>query len=336
MQVIQSNMGTSSTGRKVTGVTISNARGMSFSAISYGATITKVMVADKRGAVANVVLGYETVQEYERGTAYLGCMVGRFANRIGGARFVLGGKEYSLVKNEGANHLHGGTRAFDKMVWSAKVLRRRGAAGVRYTYTSRNGEEGYPGRLKVTVDYVLTEDNKLSFEYWAVTDASTPINLTNHTYWNLAGSGTVLAQELAFSCPFYLPTDTALIPTGEIARTAGTPLDFSTPKALGRDIAAVGLGYDHCLVLGKRYDALGHACTARDPSSGRTLELWTTQPAVQLYTGNHLDGRPFPKHGAFCLETQHFPDSANQGWVPSCILAPDQVYHQLSVHTFGA
>ena len=336
MQVMQSIMGTSSTGRKVTGVTISNARGMSFSAISYGATITKVNVPDKQGKAANVVLGYETLQEYERGTAYLGCMVGRFANRIGGARFVLGGKEYPLVKNEGANHLHGGTRGFDKVVWSAKVLRRRGAAGVRYTYTSRNGEEGYPGRLKVTADYVLTEDNTLSFEYWAVTDAATPINLTNHTYWNLAGSGTVLEQVLAFSCPFYLPTDTALIPTGEVSRTAGTPLDFSTPKAIGRDIAAVGLGYDHCLVLGKRYDALGHACTARDPSSGRTLELWTTQPAVQLYTGNHLDGRPFPKHGAFCLETQHFPDSANQGWFPSCILAPDQVYHQLSVHTFGA
>jgi aldose 1-epimerase len=336
MRVIQTNMGTASAGRKVAGVTISNTRGMSFSAISYGATITKVMVPDKRGAAANVVLGYETVQEYERGTAYLGCMVGRFANRIGGARFVLGGKEYPLVKNEGANHLHGGTRGFDKVVWSAKVIRRRGAAGVRYTYVSRNGEEGYPGRLKVTVDYVLTEDNKLSFEYWAVTDAPTPINLTNHTYWNLAGSGTVLGQELMFGCPFYVPTDAALIPTGEISRTAGTPLDFSTPKAIGRDIAAVGLGYDHCLVLGKRSDALGHACTARDPVSGRTLELWTTQPAVQLYTGNHLDGRPFPRHGAFCLETQHFPDSANQGWFPSCILVPDQVFHQLTVHTFGA
>jgi aldose 1-epimerase len=336
MQVIQSNMGTSSTGRKVAGVTISNRRGMSFTAISYGATITKVNVPDKSGSAANVVLGYETLQEYERGTAFLGCIVGRFANRVGGARFVLGGKEYPLAKNDGANSLHGGTRGFDKMVWTGKVFRRRNTAGVRYTYTSRNGEEGYPGRLKVTVDYALTEDSQLSFEYWAVTDASTPVNLTNHTYWNLAGSGTVLAQELMSSCPFYLPTDQGLIPTGEIARTAGTPVDFSTPKPIGRDIASVGLGFDHCLVLHKPYDALGHACTARDPSSGRALELWTTQPGVQLYSGNHLDGRPFPRHGAFCLETQHFPDSVNQGQFPSCILGPDQVYHQLTVHKFSA
>ena len=336
MQVTQKDFGTTSTGRKVTGVTVTNARGMSFSAIGYGATITKVNVPDRRGAAGNVVLGYEALQEYERGTSYLGCMVGRFANRIGGARFTLGGKEYQVAKNDGANSLHGGTRGFDKMVWASRVIRRRNAAGVRYTYTSRDGEEGYPGRLKVTVDYVLTEDNKLSFEYWAVTDAPTPLNLTNHTYWNLAGSGTVLEQELKFSCPFYLPTDAGLIPTGEVARTAGTPLDFSAPKAIGRDIASVGLGYDHCLVLGKRSDALGHACTARDPSSGRTLELWTTQPGVQLYSGNHLDGRPFPRHGAFCLETQYFPDSVNQGWFPSCILGPEQTYHQLTVHTFSA
>jgi aldose 1-epimerase len=336
MQVRQSNAGTSSTGRKVEGVTVSNARGMSFSAISYGATITRVDVPDKKGTAANVVLGYETLQEYERGTAFFGCIVGRFANRVGGARFSLGGTEYQLARNDGPNSLHGGTRGFDKMVWSAKVIRRRGAAGVRYTYTSRNGEEGYPGRLKVTADYVLTEDNKLSFEYWALTDAPTPVNITNHTYWNLAGSGTVLDQELRFSCPFYLPTDQGLIPTGEIARTAGTPVDFSAAKPIGRDIASVGLGYDHCLVLKKPCDVLGHACTARDPASGRTLELWTTQPGVQLYTGNHLDGKPFPKHGAFCLETQHFPDAVNQGQFPSCILSPDQVYHQLTVHAFGA
>jgi aldose 1-epimerase len=336
MKVIQSNLGTSSTGRKVTRVTVANARGMSFSAINYGATITTVRVPDKRGEAANVVLGYETLEEYERGTSFFGCIVGRFANRIAGGRFVLGDKEYTLARNDGANHLHGGIRGFDKMVWSAKVFRRRNAAGVRYHYTSRNGEEGYPGRLSVTADYSLTEDDRLSFEYWAIASAPTPVNITNHTYWNLAGSGTVLAQELAFSCPFYLPTDQGLIPTGEVARTAGTPLDFSSPKAIGRDIASVGSGYDHCLVLGKRYDALGHACTARDPSSGRTMELWTTQPGVQLYTANHLDGRPFPRHGAFCLETQHFPDSPNQGQFPSCILAPDQVYHQLTVHKFGA
>jgi aldose 1-epimerase len=336
MQVKRSNAGTSSTGRKVEGVTVANERGMSFSAISYGATITRVNVPDKNGTTANVALGYETLQEYERGTAFLGCIVGLFANRIAGARFLLGGKEYQLAKNDGINSLHGGIRGFDKMVWSAKVIRRRGAAGVRYTYTSGNGEEGYPGRLFVTADYVLTEDSKLSFEYWALADAPTPVNITNHSYWNLAGSGTVLDQELATRCPFYLPTDKDLLPTGEIARTAGTPVDFSTPKPIGRDIASVGVGFDHCLVLKKPHDALGHACTARDPASGRTLELWTTQPGVQLYTGNYLDGKPFPRHGAFCLETQNFPDAVNQGQFPSCILVPDQAYHQLTVHKFSA
>jgi len=338
MTASESPYGTTTEGRRIALFTVENARGMSFRAISRGATLTAVIVPDRTGRKESVVLGCDSLAEYEKNTEFLGCIVGRFANRIAGGRFTLDGVEHSLARNDGANHIHGGIRGFDKAAWNGRLFRRRNAAGIRWSYTSRDGEEGYPGNLRVTSEYALTEENELSFEYWAVTDAPTPVNLTNHSYWNLAGvgSGTALAHEIAFACPFYLPVDDALMPTGEVLKTAGTPFDFSVPKAIGRDIARVPGGYDHCLVLGKPPGVRGHACTARDPSSGRTMEVFTTEPGLQFYTGNFLDGKPFPKHGAFCLETQHFPDSVNRGHFPPCILRPGQTYHHLTVHRFSS
>jgi aldose 1-epimerase len=331
-------------GRRVSELTVENSIGMSFKAITYGAAITSVRIPDKQGVVENVTLGVDTLDEYRRKPMYLGAIVGRFANRIARGRFLLDGLEYSLACNDrqksapdaAPNHLHGGITGFDKVLWSAKIFREKRSAGIRWTYTSRDGEEGYPGSLKVMASYALTESGELIFEYRAVTDAPTPVNITNHAYWNLGGegAGTVHDHQISFRCPFYLPVDIGLIPTGEILKTAGTPFDFSELKPIGRDIAKVPGGYDHCLVIGKPAGAFGRACTVRDPRSGRAMEVWTTEPGIQFYTGNSLDGEPFPPHGAFCLETQHFPDSVNIGHFPSCILEPGRIYHHKTVHKF--
>jgi aldose 1-epimerase len=338
MQATETVFRTDSDGARVKLFTLTNARGMRFSAIGYGAALTDVAVPDRAGTAVNVTLGHEDLEQYRSNAEFFGCIVGRFANRIGGGRFSLDGKEYSLACNNGVNHLHGGLRGFDKAVWAGKLWKRKDAAGIRWTHASRDGEEGYPGTLKVTADYTLTEDNTLSLEYWAVTDAPTPVNITNHSYWNLAGAGTgtILSQEMSFHCPFYLPVDAGLLPTGEVLKTTGTPFDFENPKLIGRDIGEVPGGYDHCLVIGKPAGGMGLACTARDPGTGRTMQVWTTKPGLQFYTANFLDGKPFPKHAAFCLETQFFPDSVNQGHFPSCILRPGQTYHHVTVHKFSA
>jgi aldose 1-epimerase len=311
---------------------------MRVKAINLGATLIEVSVPDRGGTAANVILAHAPMERYTRNAEFFGCIAGRFANRIARGRFSLDGKEYTLACNNGANHLHGGLRGFDKANWKGKIIKRKDAAGIRWTCTSPDGEEGYPGTLKVTVDYMLTEENTLSFEYWAVTDKPTPVNLTNHSYWNLGGaaSTTILAQEVTFNCPFYLPVDEGLIPTGEILKTAGTPFDFATAKSIGRDIAGVPGGYDHCLVIAKEAEALGLAATARDPASGRSMQVWTTKPGIQFYSANFLEGNPYPRHAGFCLETQMFPDSVNQGHFPSCIVRPGSGYHHLTVHKFSS
>jgi aldose 1-epimerase len=328
--------GTDADGREVGRFVLENSRGMRVSAIGYGATITEVLVPG-RGGSANVALGYATLEAYRAGSAFLGCIVGRFANRIRDGRFFLDGRECTLARNDGVNHIHGGTRGFDKALWAGKLFRKANAAGVRWSYTSRDGEEGYPGTLKVIAEYALSEDCELSLEYWASSDRPTPVNLTNHSYWNLAGagSGTVLAQEIAFHCPWYLPVNEQLLPTGEILKTAGTPFDFAAFKRIGRDLAAVPGGYDHCMVIGKPPGAFDLVCTVRDNASGRAMEVRTTTPGVQFYTGNFLVGAPFPRHAGFCLETQHFPDSPNFGHFPSCIVRPGEPYHHLTVHAFS-
>ncbi len=338
MQASQSKYGATSDGQAVTEFVLESAGGIRVTIIDYGATLTSVTLPDRSGKTVNICLGYDSMEGWEKNPSFFGCIVGRVANRIGGGRFELDGTAYTLARNvaDGKHHLHGGTKGFNKYVWKAKLIRKGTTTAVRFTHTSADGDEGYPGTLRATAEYALTDAGELSFEYWATSDKATPVNLTNHAYWNLAGagSGTMLAQEVKLNCPFYLPVDDDLMPTGEILKTAGTPFDFSSFKPIGRDIGAVPGGYDHCFVVGKRAGELGLIGTARDPASGRTMEVHTTMPGVQLYTGNFLDGAPFPKHGGFCLETQWFPDSANIGHFPPSILRSGETYHHKTVHKF--
>ena len=337
MQAVQSRYGATSDGRAVTLFTLENSHGVSVTMIDLGATVTSVMVPDRAGKTVNVTLGFDSLAGWEKNSSFFGCIVGRVANRIRGGRFDLDGKQYTLARNVGENHLHGGLKGFDKYVWKARLFRKGDAAGVRFRHESPNGDEGYPGTLRTTAVYALNDRNELSFEYWATTNKATPVNLTNHAYWNLAGagSGTILSHEAKLNCPFYLPVDKDLMPTGEILSSAGNPFDFSDYKAIGRDIGAVPGGYDNNFVIRKRGGDLDLIGTVRDPSSGRTMEVHTTMPGVQLYTGNHLNGSPFPKHGGFCLETQWFPDSVNIGHFPSSILRPGSTYHHRTVHRFS-
>ena len=336
MQASQSRYGTTADGHAVTEFRLEGARGIRVHLIDHGATVTAVMVPDRSGKVANVCLGYDSLAGWEQNPSFFGCIVGRVANRIRNGRFTLDGTTYELARNTGEHHLHGGNKGFNKYVWKSKLIRAADRATVRFSHVSPDGDEGYPGTLTAVAEYSLTDAGELSFEYWATTKKATPVNLTNHAYWNLAGagSGTILGQEIELDCPFYLPVDGGLMPTGEILRTAGTPFDFSQFKAIGRDISAVKGGYDHCFVLGKRAEELGLVGTARDPVSGRAMEVRTTMPGVQLYTGNFLDGSTFPQHAAFCLETQWFPDSVNIGHFPPVILRPGQTYHHRTVHRF--
>jgi aldose 1-epimerase len=353
MRTSESVFGAMPDGRQVKRFTVENSRGISFSAMTYGATLTAVNVPDTVGRAENVILFLDSLEDYRTRSPFFGALVGRFANRITRGKFTLDGHEYALACNDvyGAgpnavsNHLHGGKVGYDKVLWGARPFTRKGAAGIRWSYTSRDGEEGYPGTLKITAEYTLTEANQLSFEYWAVTDKPTPVNLTNHAYWNLAGAGagtgTVLEQELMLDCPFYIPVDSSLMPTGEVLSVKGTPFDFTTAKPIGRDIAKVSGGYDHCFVKRQGGGGPGLLCRARDPRSGRTMEVHTDQPGVQVYTGGFLDGslgasgRKYPLNGAFTLETELLPDCVNLPHFPSCILRPGQSYHHLTTHTFG-
>lgn len=328
-------------GRRVTRFTVTNAAGASVTMLDYGCTLTRVDVPDRAGATTNVILSFESLAGYLDRPMYCGSVVGRFANRIASGRFSLDGADYALACNAAGHHLHGGAVGFDKVVWKAHPLRRRDAAGVRFEYTSRDGEEAYPGTLKATVVYALNEGGELSFEYLATTDKATPVNLTNHAYWNLAGDASMLEHRFSSPSRFWLPVDSSLIPTGEVASTRGTALDFAAPKPIGRDIAKVEGGYDHCLIVERKADGLALACRVSDPRSGRTMEVLTTLPGFQFYSGNFLDGRTgaggrvFAKHAAFCIEPEFFPNCVNVPHFPSCILRPGQVWHHLTVHRFG-
>ncbi len=348
MKTSESVFGTLPDGRRVALFTVESASGMSFSAMSYGCTLTALRAPDRRGAVDSVILGFPTLDEYVTRPMCSGTVVGRFANRISRGRFTLDGREFTLACNEvrgegpGAvrTHIHGGVRGFDKVLWDARPCTHWDAEGVRFTYRSRDGEEGYPGNLSVAVTYTLNEAGELALEYEARTDAPTPVNLTNHAYWNLrgAGSGPMLDQEAVFFSSYYLPTDAAAISTGEIRSVRGTPFDFTVEKPIGRDISGVGDGYDNCFVIARPEGGLGPACRIRDPVSGRVMDVRSTMPGFHFYTGNYLDGRtgaegkPYGKHGAFCIETEHFPDCVNIGHFPSCILRPGQTYHHLTIY----
>jgi len=313
-------------------------------AIDYGGIITSIAAPDRAGRPANIVLGFETPEAYLDNRRFFGAIVGRYANRIARGRFTLDGKTYQLATNSGANHLHGGVKGFDKVVWSVEPFRAPGASGAAFSYTSADGEEGYPGTLRVRVTYTLTDANELVVDYEAATDRPTPINLTQHTYFNLTGGARdVLDHELTIEADGFTPTDTTQIPTGEIAAVRGTPFDFTTPARIGARIdradpqlVAAG-GYDHNWVLRggeERQGSRGAAARAAhvvDPLSGRTLDLATTEPGVQFYSGNRLDR---PRSG-FCLETQHFPDSPNHANFPTTILRPGETFRSRTVFTFG-
>lgn len=324
--------------------TLRNASGMTAKITNYGAILTELWVPDATGALTDVVLGFDNLQGYLDGHPFFGATVGRYANRIANGRFELDGQEYRLFVNNGPNSLHGGEFGFDKKVWSAEP-EAGPPASVLFRYRSVDGEEGYPGTLDVEVRYTLDDLNALRIDYRARTDAPTPLNLTNHSYFNLRGPGyaTILEHELELNAAHYTPVDETLIPTGEIAPVEGTVFDFRTPTAIGDRIAEIPAwagGYDHNFVL-EGGAGLRQIARVRDPESGRVMEVETTQPAVQFYTGNFLDGSNVGKQGivyqknaAFCLETQHYPDSPNRPEFPSTILRPGEVYEQTTVYSF--
>jgi aldose 1-epimerase len=330
-------------GTAVTLYTLTNANGLTAKVATYGTIITELHVPDRDGKPGDIVLGFDNLAQYLKGHPYFGCTVGRVANRIAKGRFMLDGKTYALAINNGPNHLHGGLKGFDKVVWKAEP---RAGAAVKFTYTSRAGEEGYPGTLTVAVTMALTDDNELRLDYRATADKPTPLNLTNHSYFNLAGEGDVLGHELMIAAKQYTPSDSASIPTGEIKPVIGTPMDFTKPLPIGARFAQLSnepVGYDHNYVLNRASKGTLLAARVYEPRSGRLMEVHTTQPGVQLYTANYLDGSltgkrgvVYRQHSGFCLETQHYPDSVHQPRFPSVILRPGQTYRHSTIHKFSA
>jgi aldose 1-epimerase len=335
-------------GQAVAVYTMTNAAGIQVRAITYGAIVTSLVVPDRSGKRADVVLGFDTLDGYLKDPPYFGAIVGRYGNRIAKGQFTLGGKTFKLATNNGPNHLHGGLKGFDKVIWEAAAVESEAGVGVAFTRTSPDGEEGYPGTLKATVTYTLTDKNELAIDYRAVTDKATPVNLTQHSYFNLAGGGDVLGHELMLNADRYTPVDDTLIPTGELASVQGTPFDFRKLTAIGARINAdnpqikYGRGYDHNWVLNRTGPGLQRAARVVEPKSGRTLEIVTTEPGLQFYSGNFLDGtitgkggRVYALRNGFCLETQHFPDSPNHPNFPSTILKPGETYSSKTVLTLG-
>jgi aldose 1-epimerase len=332
-------------GSVVTSFSLTNKSSVTASVMNYGAALVALEAPDRRGCLADITLGFDTLEGYvHHNSPYFGCIVGRCANRIAHGRFRLDGKEYRLATNNGAHHLHGGQRGFDKAYWKAETTDGKNPS-VRFTLRSPDGEEGYPGNLDVTVIYTLTDNNELVIDYTATTDRPTPINLTNHTYFNLAGSGKILDHEVMIPSTKFVPVGDTLIPTGEIASVAGTPMDFTKPIPIGKRIKEVKgdpIGYDHTYVLDESRGKFNLAARVCDPQSGRVLEVVTTEPGMQLYTGNFLDGSITGKHGVayaqhsgFCLEAQHLPDAVNQPNFPPVILRPGQTYKQTTIFRIG-
>jgi aldose 1-epimerase len=342
--------GTTSAAEAVDVFTLTNGHGLELRALTYGGTIVSLSVPDRKGDLGDVVLGHDSLEEYVGDSCYFGAIIGRYANRIAGARFTVDGKPYRLTANDDANHLHGGRRGFDRVLWRAAPFRSDDATGLAWSYTSRDGEEGYPGNLEVRVRYSLTERNALVVDYLATTDQVTPVNLTQHSCFNLTGSGTgdILRHLLWINADRITPVDEKLIPTGELASVAGGPFDFRALTPVGARIATQdeqlrrGRGYDHNFVLNQEEAGLTHATQLVDPTSGRTLDVYTTEPGLQFYTGNFIDGRIPGKAGrvygprsGLCLETQHYPDSPNQPAFPSTLLRPGEEYRSRTVFAFG-
>src|SRR5450432_1844160 len=324
-------------GKQVYLYTLTNKHGDQVKISTYGGVVTSWVSADKSGVKSSIVLGFDSLSGYLAKPPYFGALVGRYGNRIANGKFKIGDSTYKLATNNGKNHLHGGVKGFDKQVWDATMI--DSIPSLTLNYVSIDGEEGYPGNLKVTVVYTLSNDNELSIQYNAETDKPTPLNLTNHSYFNLTGSvsNTILSHVLKIDADAYTPVDTTLIPTGKLQPVKGTPFDFTTPMAIGARIARVPGGYDHNFVLNSKDGSLKLAAIVTDSISGRKLEVFTDQPGIQFYTGNFLDGsiktsdgKPIIKNAALCLETQHFPDSPNEPSFPSSILKPGEKYHTVT------
>jgi len=353
----QTTFGKLPTGETVTKFTLTNGT-VTLNLIDYGAAMQSVLVPDKNGKAENVTLGFDNIEGYLKHKAHYGCTIGRYGNRIAKGKFTLNGKEYTLATNNGPNHLHGGPGGFDRVMWKGEAVNDSRGQAVKFTYRSKDGEEGYPGNLDVAVTYILTPANEVVIDYSAKTDADTVFNPTNHAYWNLGGvgsglspAGDVLDHVLQLEADKYLPVDATSIPTGELAPVGGTIMDFTKPTALGARIkqfkeattsspANPNGGYDHCYVI-RNSDAKKPVLAAkiRDPKSGRVMEITTTEPGIQLYTGNYLDGGDInggvKQHHAFCLETQHYPDSPNQKNFPTTTLKAGDTFHSVTSHKFS-
>ncbi len=344
MSITKESWGETKAGEAVDLYTLENANGVRAKIATYGGIVTELYMPDKDGNMADVVCGHKTLAEYEAGHPYFGSLIGRYGNRIGKGKFTLEGKEYTLAANNGENHLHGGDVGFDKKVWKAEAVESDNSVGVKLTYVSVDGEEGYPGRLTSTVVYELTRDNELKIDYKATTDEATVLNLTHHGYFNLGGhdSGDILDHVMTIAADRYTPVDEGLIPTGEIAPVAGTVMDFTKPTAIGARIKDVaGGGYDHNYVLNNQDGSMALAARVSESETGRVMEVYTTEPGMQFYTGNFLDGSNkgkgavYNKHAAFCLETQHYPDSPNRPEFPPVVLRPGETYTHTTVYRFS-
>lgn len=348
MPIDQTAFGTTPDGSVIDRYTLVNANGCEVDILTYGATLMALRVPDRNGVVADVLLGFDTLEGYSGPHPYFGALIGRYANRIAGGQFTLDGQTYTLARNNGPNHLHGGPNGFHRVVWQAQPRDTDAGPAVELRYLSRDGEEGYPGNLSVTVVYTLTDRDELRLDYTATTDRATVLNLTNHAYFNLAGSGDILGHELELPGTHFVPTDATNIPLGALAPVAGTPMDFTTPTLIGSRIDAddeqirCGLGYDHTWVRDTPADERSFVVRVFEPTSGRIMEVFTSEPGVQFYSGNQLDGSVIGKGGqaygqraGLCLETQHFPDSPNQPQFPSTMLNPGATYQQTTIYRFS-
>jgi aldose 1-epimerase len=349
MKIEKQPFGKTEDGMAVDIYSLTNATGMTVKITNYGGIVTSIFVPDENGNLGDVVLGYDNLEGYLKNNPYFGCIIGRYGNRIARGQFMLNGKSYNLVTNNEPNHLHGGVKGFDKVVWAAKEVKGEDTIGLELTYLSKDGEEGYPGNLSVKVSYTLTNDNALQIDYQASTDQPTIVNLTNHSYFNLkdAGASPILDHELMLDADYFTPVDSTLIPTGKLRAVAGTPFDFKKSAKIGARIGAddeqikFGLGYDHNFVLNGNAGELRLVGKLIESTTGRVVEVWTTEPGIQFYSGNFLDGSITGKNGTvysyrhgLCLETQHYPDSPNQPNFPSTVLNPGEKYQTTTVYKF--
>ncbi|WP_072403253.1 aldose epimerase family protein [Flaviramulus basaltis] len=350
LAIEKSEFGKTEDGISIEQYALKNANGIEMNVITYGGRITSLKVPNKNGDLENVVLGFDNIEDYQKDNPFFGALIGRYGNRIAKGKFTLEGNEYNLATNDGSNHLHGGVNGYDRVIWKAEPIKEMENSSLRLTYLSKDGEEGYPGNLNITVVYTLTKDNAVEVTYEATTDKTTVVNLTQHAYFNLTGdfSKDILGHDVVLNADAYLPVDATLIPTGEIKKVEGTPFDFTSSKKIGKEINTdneqlkLGKGYDHCWVLNGEKDAMRFAASAYDEASGRFMEVFSDEPGIQFYTGNFLDGTlPMPNGGTyghrtgFCLETQHFPDSPNQNEFPSVILKPGETYSTKTTFKFS-